>query len=664
MVNQTKHHQTVDTNSVIPKQRNAQHEHHHHLAYTGLATITLLGGLGTTPVTMANAATKTQTEKIVTNQQTKVADKSTKAQPAIPVSNHVFTADEFNYDINNDGTRTITGFNTANFTAAEADTWDGILAFPAALSQGADKVTGIKYQAFTSTGALTQLDLSALPSLVSIGHQAFSNCSNLNNINFANLSNLTLLDSMAFSGSAITEVDLSPLDSLTTIVGMAFTGISAIIGGPFADCQNLTTVNLTGMDSLTSINGNAFQFCVALTTLTLADLPALTTVEGNAFPCGSLTDLNLTNLPSLATLDYAFPGTTALHQITINAVNPDVSLDDTFADTHIAGIIVPVAETDVPLAQRFAASINTATDNKFTGAQIWFVNATLQYSFIDQDGQPITVDANNNPVVPLIINGPLGSNYTIPTPPTIAGYGAPTVVSGTATGTYTFAPQEVVYQYHATAQPFMVYLVDDAGNELKTQQYSGFADEDFTVTPPTVPGYTFKELYTRPATNNARAVITELSWVQNDALKDTSVKFGANNGNSYKFVYTKNGAGSVPETPAPTTPPTVSTDQQPTISDTDTNNTPVIPDNPDNVPAKLPSSGADNSGKTPLSTNTNVPTPLANTPTFNYTPVATSETVKNLPKSGNVTNYLLPALGATLLAGLAGLYALTKKRKS
>ncbi|QBO35765.1 LPXTG cell wall anchor domain-containing protein [Periweissella cryptocerci] len=691
--------------------------HTHHWVYTGLATITLLGGLGATPVTLVHAAGVGQSAKIGTNAKstknattTKATAQKTKSPRAIPVSNHTFVVNDFTYTTNSDGTRTITGFNTGNF---DYNSWDGILAFPAELSTGANKVTVLGESAFASTkvtavdftnlpslttlvyGAfmytsLTSLDLSPLVNLESIGPQVFAAVPSLTSVNFTNLNHLQSLGGGIFSGSAITEIDLTALPALEIIGGPSYSGEHTVDTGAFNNCPQLKTVKIANMESLQTIGRSAFRDCASLTSVELAQLPALTTIDWRAFNSTNITDVILSDLPSLTSVDSGFYGTQSLHQITINNINPTVDIDNAFSGTHNRGIVVPTTLNDVETAKKFATKINEADNNKFTGPDIWYANATVQYTFIDQDNNPITVDGNNKPVTPIALSGPIDTPYTVPDVPEIAGYGEPTLYSGVATGTFTFAPQEVVYKYRATAKPFTVYLVDDAGAELKTQQYSGFADESFDLTPPAVDGYTFKELATRPivGNDNARALITELTWIRNDALKGTSVKFGANNGTSYKFVYSKNTTTPDPNSDTNNGTNTDGTgtntsggsntgggagtntsggsntgggagagttaDKEPT----DTAKTPTIANtNPTPLPTSLPGSG----GGSPT---TRTPTTLTNTPAYGYTPVTTSNSSQKLPQSGNATNHLLPVIGTALLAGILGsLYVFGKKRR-
>ena len=165
-----------------------------------------------------------------------------------------------------------------------------------------DGITSVGAYAFSS--AYQKLVNLQLPStLITIGVNAFRNCSGLTTLNLS-CPALTTIGSYAFSDcTGLTgSLDFSGCPELTTIGG-----------GAFRACTGITTLNLS-CPALTTIGGSAFFGCTGLTTLNLS-CPELTTIGDYAFyRCTGLTgSLDFSSCPALTTIgSYAFSDCTGL----------------------------------------------------------------------------------------------------------------------------------------------------------------------------------------------------------------------------------------------------------------------------------------------------------------------------------------------------------------
>jgi len=219
--------------------------------------------------------------------------------------------------------------------------------------------TSLYYDAETDTACL---DLSGYTNLVSIGDNAFMNCTQLTSfilpVSIQNIGN-------AFPGcvklrTGLTSLDLSSYVSLKIIDGTfarfinlasvvlpvglenignnSFVSCAALLSinfpktlktiGDYAfgssnnaetnwqtvRCSSLTTVDLSDCSSLQSIGNYAFNSCTALTTVNLSGCTSLQSIGSYAFAsCTALTTVNLSGCTSLQTIgDYTFNSCTNL----------------------------------------------------------------------------------------------------------------------------------------------------------------------------------------------------------------------------------------------------------------------------------------------------------------------------------------------------------------
>ena len=135
-------------------------------------------------------------------------------------------------------------------------------------------------------------------SVISIGDNAFSNCSDLSSVSIPE--GVTMIGNSAFSYSGLSLIALP--SSMTSIGNSAFyncdnlvsitvpDAVTTIGSSTFYDCDNLTTIILD--DGLTSIGNSAFYECSNLVTI---ELPAnVTKIGSSAFEgCSSLTSITV-----------------------------------------------------------------------------------------------------------------------------------------------------------------------------------------------------------------------------------------------------------------------------------------------------------------------------------------------------------------------------------
>lgn len=587
------------------------------------------------------------------------------------------------------------------------------------LSKSTELVT-IDGDAFNSS-AIDQLELISLPKLAMIGERAFANCPNLESVILEDLDQLVTIERSAFDSCSslktatftnlplfgdfdsnmfgdrqvmLETLTLDKLPSLKSIMGNSFynfnelktvnlqnlVNLEEIEAYSFSELPELTTVNLANLPTLATLGDSTFSNCPKLAVFDFAKLPELTSIGVSVFANTGLTDLDFTGLTKLTTIsDYAFANTQNLKSVTVGNLGPDFAAGFSsyaFGGTKPAGIVVPTNASALDTAQLFCDRINgndeTASNwNQFTGDNMWTIGASVTYKYVDQAGQEITQGTDGTQIMPFSLIGHLGEAYEIPAVPEIVGYGPGQLISGEETGILAPFANQIVYQYHAEAQPFTVYLVDTEGNELESQSYAGYVDDEIDLTPKPLPGYDFKEIHGSLMTSNSRAV-TDVAWADADAtLIGKHMTRGENNGRSYKFVYAKQIVA--PDTPIVNKPDTGASTNKPGVVPNSGNGTTTpgtLPNKQPSVskdPGELPISGDDKTpgkagtGKQPV--NTGSISTGATTRVNNGMPTAKVSTT-TLPKSGRVPNVWLPVVGATLLAGMLGLYAISKKRKS
>ena len=196
-------------------------------------------------------------------------------------------SDRFTYEINDDGTATITGYSgdTENlFIPQEIDHFS---------------VTAIGRDAFNYKNTLSFVSIP--DTVTSIGASAFCGCSSLLSITIPK--GVTSIGEYAFSGcSKLTSITIP--DSVTSIGDYAF-----------YECRSLTSITIP--DSVTSIGKYAFGGCSSLTTITIPD--TVTSIGESTFNgCRSLTSITIPD--SVTSIgEYAFNGCYKLTSITIPA---------------------------------------------------------------------------------------------------------------------------------------------------------------------------------------------------------------------------------------------------------------------------------------------------------------------------------------------------------
>ena len=144
----------------------------------------------------------------------------------------------------------------------------------------------------------TTLHLPALPCVVAIGRSFFSNnCRRLSTVELSGLQSVTTIgDNFLYNCTALSTVDLSGLQSVTTI------------GDNFLyNCTALSTVDLSGLQAVTTIGYGFLSDCTALSTVDLSGLQAVTTIDDCFLNnCTALSTVDLSGLQSVTTIGDNF----------------------------------------------------------------------------------------------------------------------------------------------------------------------------------------------------------------------------------------------------------------------------------------------------------------------------------------------------------------------
>lgn len=156
----------------------------------------------------------------------------------------------------------------------------------------------IKYIGSSAFSGCKLSEITLPDSLVSIGDEAFKNCTSLSSITLPE--SLTSIGEEAFQSCA----------RLTDIVIPE--GVTKIAYRTFSECIRLTSVTLP--EGVTSIGNNAFYDCTSLTFITLPE--SITSIGSSAFRGTGLTSINLPS--KIASVEYdTFYGCSGLQAIVI-----------------------------------------------------------------------------------------------------------------------------------------------------------------------------------------------------------------------------------------------------------------------------------------------------------------------------------------------------------
>lgn len=569
-------------------------------------------------------------------------------------------------------------------------------------TSGLNGITFIYGYNFDNT-PLASLDLSKMPNLNYIADFSFSNMPNLEELTVGKLTSGLSIQPNAFSdmnnaGEIIPTGEdalvtakrirdnINTVNSLTSRDDVWY--INSDVTFNYVDQQNNPIASNTNPTTATRRIGDKF---------TLANAPTINGYTATELVGGPVTLNHLAqeltykyqeNLAPAFTISYV-----DIHgnPITNSATESGV-IDNEFVDGHYANdafnLPQETLDDDPDLANYVFKELQRSNDNggwdtismnnlpatygANDGHNYRFVYSelsTVTQSYIDEAGNQITVADHHT----IRDEDDANYDYTFAADtadfyangaPKIDGYDEPVVTDDSAPVTGKIigdAQQVVIYQYKTIAKSGTIYRVDTDGNELAAPEtFSGHINDvlDLKAKQQTFAGYELKELYSgTPSVAKKILGVTAYNWEAAHALIGTTLKYGDNDGQSYKFEYVKKVTDDTKQpakTPAatPQTPgdlPTTGGDKTPT-------NTPVTTPDKNKTPGdgKLPGTGGD----TPINT-TNITTVTKNTSDNSATDKDT-----DLPQSGNIANYMIPALGATLMAGLIGLYAFAKKRKN
>lgn len=330
-------------------------EHHHktgkQLAYTGLATVTLVSGMGATPIVLAETLVTEQTEGVKKDRS--VDDNTTDDAPVITTPDALPKTELADTPAKTDDTPKVDDSSKnaqANTEAdkaseAEADTNKNTEVAPTKKAEdknaetkvAADKKRESKTVANTDKPKTVKakesragyqlqasdFDISSDGKIINGFATSFRNSTNYANWdgNLVFPSDLHSVESIkdnAFnSDMKVKQIDFSNLQNLNSLgnyafyycrnlVAVNFGGLKKVTSIPshiFHYCDGLVTVNFGDMEQLTVISDYAFYDCYALTTVGFGNVPKLTDLGYCAFcNCGSLGDINLENLVNLTNI--------------------------------------------------------------------------------------------------------------------------------------------------------------------------------------------------------------------------------------------------------------------------------------------------------------------------------------------------------------------------
>jgi hypothetical protein len=220
----------------------------------------------------------------------------------------------------------------------------------ASILPGTNKITTVKYYAFSTCTSFNEFDF---PSLTVLESNAFQYCKALVSVTLPET--VTKIPAYAFNGCINLEKIIAPgVES----VGEAIATGQTATGLVFTNCYALKTVS---MENLKTVTGSGvFQTCSALeeisfpvlesggsamfsgcTSLKSADLPELKTAGSMFFNCTSLTLVNLPNLENDS--GSMFSGCTSL--ASVNLPNLKTAGNSMFAKTKISSIALPQMTT-------------------------------------------------------------------------------------------------------------------------------------------------------------------------------------------------------------------------------------------------------------------------------------------------------------------------------
>ena len=265
---------------------------------------------------------------------------------------------DFTYEVNGDGSATITGYSGDIPTN---------LVIPASID--GHSVTSIGAQAFYGCSTLTSV---AFPnSISSINRWAFSGCFGLTRVDITDIaawcgisfndftSNpLEFAHHLYLNGSEITKLIIP--NTVTKIGNYAFDECSALTsvtipnsvteigGGAFFDCTGLTSVTIP--NSVTEIGEMAFEGCTGLISVTIGN--SVSSIGTQAFyGCHGLTSIVIPNsVTEINTLAFAY--CTNLTSVSNLATTPQQVPSNTFygVNTSNVDLFVPLGCSDAYLA--------------------------------------------------------------------------------------------------------------------------------------------------------------------------------------------------------------------------------------------------------------------------------------------------------------------------
>ena len=230
-------------------------------------------------------------------------------------STETYISSEYEYQINEDGSATITGYRGNGGDVVIPSVLDGV------------KVTSIGENAFKYRYGLKSITIP--DSVISIGENAFWGCENLKSI--------TIPDSVTSIGRYV----FAACDGLTSITIPG--SVTSMGGDAFWKCENLKSITI--QDGVTRIGGGAFFGCSNLTDITIPD--SVTSIGESAFWCCS--SLKSIIIPGSVTSigESAFYGCSSLASITIQNGVTSIGESAFWCCSSLKSITIPDSVTSI-----------------------------------------------------------------------------------------------------------------------------------------------------------------------------------------------------------------------------------------------------------------------------------------------------------------------------